>query len=42
MSDLDAYEGRIEEIPTDFATFPRVFRYFSELIRYLPEGEEKP
>ncbi|KAH7821067.1 putative proteasome 26S subunit [Monocercomonoides exilis] len=41
MTDLDEYENKLDELVTDHASFPRVFFYFSELFRYLAEGEDE-
>ena len=42
MTDLDEYENKLDELPVTHASFPRVFRYFSEVLKFLPEGEDVP
>ena len=42
MTDLDAFEDKLDELPVTHASFPRAFRYFSEVLKFLPEGEDIP
>lgn len=42
MTDLDEYEDKLDELPVTHGSFPRVYRYFSEVLKFLPEGEDTP
>jgi hypothetical protein len=41
MTDLDVYEDKLGEIPIDHSNFPRVFRYFSQLLQYTNDPSDR-